>query len=392
MKNTNLKLFELSKLANTVGNLVFPIITYILLKTLKIEDSYIGVIIMIVSVVKIPGIMIGGKLGDTYDKRYVAAIPPIVAGAALISSTLLMKYKYVVVVLMCTSKFMSGIASPSNTKIMAGLTDDSNRRNVFAKVYMITNIGTALSSLIGGFIYSYSCILVFLLDGITRIISGLLLLFIKDVKFEKKDSEDEIVNETDFNVLRYMKTRKGLWGYIFLTLIFIYIYSQYSYAIPLKLDETFASNSSKLYSIVLFINCITVVFLTKLMVKLCKKKSAVKCLEIAFICFMFGFGFFIFNINIATLVISTIIWSLGEVIFGINELVYISEGVDEKYLARVMSIYDGLHNLITAISPMLNSFFVVQLGLKNSWIILTLVALTGAIITFLFNKRQLKIL
>lgn len=390
MNQKNLTLYKISKLINTTGNLVYPLITYVLLKTLHIEDAYIGVLIMVVSIVKIPGILIGGKLGDRYNHKIIASIPPILCGIALIACAALLEYKYAVIVLMCLSKFMSGIGSPSNVKIMDSLVSDTDRKSVFAQLYLITNIGTAIASLAGGMIYAYSCVLVFLLDGITRLASGLLLIRVKVAEMPQraavKTPKDKV------NVFQYITSVKGLWGYIILTMLFIYIYSQYSYAVPLQLDQEFGTNSSQLFSIVLFINCMTVVLTTKLFEKLCKNSSVLKCLAVSFACFLLGFGLYCFEMNVVMLIVSSVIWSCGEVIFGINELVFISETVEKSYFARTVSVYDSLQNVVLAVSPMINSVFVVTVGLKTSWYVIAVLAFAGSAVSLMFvNMSRVRI-
>lgn len=50
----NIYLYNTSKFINTTGNLVYPLITYILLKTLNIQEQYIGILIMVITIIKIP--------------------------------------------------------------------------------------------------------------------------------------------------------------------------------------------------------------------------------------------------------------------------------------------------------------------------------------------------
>lgn len=170
----------------------------------------------------------------------------------------------------------------------------------------------------------------------------------------------------------------------------MYIYSQYSYAIPLELDNIFVTNSESVYSIVLLTNCITVIVATPIMKKFSKKIEPLKCIQISFGLFLVGFCMYYIELNVVEIVLSTILWSLGEVLFGINELVYIAEKVEKDYFARTVSIYDSMQNIISSLAPMINSFFILRLSLKISWLSLGFLCIIGALYIFIIRRNNAK--
>lgn len=392
MNRRNVRLYNLSKFINTTGNFVTPLITYILLKTLKVDENYIGVLIMLISMMKIPGLIIGGRLGDKCNYEKIASYFPIVCGGLMLMCSILIQHKYIVIFLICLSKGISGATSPANVKFMDALASNKYRKDIFASVYLVTNIGTAIASLLGGFIYTYSCELVFVLDGITRMLSGIILLAIKGRKKEIVNEEESEASEKEVNeskkIVKYIYD-KGLWGYMALTVCFMYVYAQYSYAIPLQLDKLFGLFSAKVYGVILFFNCVTVVLSTPFIKKICRNIPVLKCIKFAFFLFFVGFGMYIFNLNMALVIASTIIWSCGEVIFGINELVYISENTEPEYLARTISIYDSLQNIVIAISPMINSMIIMIFDLRVSWFFLSVFAIIGSVASILMHKKSI---
>lgn len=384
----NVVLYNMSKFVNTTGNLTFPLLTYLLLKTLLIQESYIGVFIMIISMMKIPGYLLGGIVGDRFNYKRIAALFPIVCGSLMIACNFLIDKKYIVIILLCLSKFFSGVASPSSVKIMDALTNENNKKEIFAQTYMTTNIGMAIAAICSGYLFNISAYLVFTIDGITRILSGLIVFFIKfelPEKYEKKIHK----KHNRKGVWRYM-TQKRLQEYIFVTSLFMYIYSQYSYAIPLELDNIFVTNSESVYSIVLLTNCITVIVATPIMKKFSKKVEPLKCIQISFGLLLVGFCMYYIELNVVEIVLSTILWSLGEVLFGINELVYIAEKVEKDYFARTVSIYDSMQNIISSLAPMINGFLILRLSLKTSWLSLGFLCIIGVLYIFIIRRNNTK--
>lgn len=387
--NYNKNLFLLAKFTSTAGYLVFALITYVLLKTLKIDNKLIGSMLTLITITKIPGILLGGKLSDHYNIKYVSGLLQTLSGLLLCFCPLLFRHKYLVVAVLCIVKFLLGTVSPSNTKIMNILVNTENRRELFAKVYWFSNIGGAIASLAGGFLFFYSSTLVFIIDGITNIASGIAILQLKNIG---KGTDNNIQNNAKGSykeVFTYLREKKQIYLYILFTLVFMFIYIQYSYAIPLTLNDNFIEKSTKVYSIILFINSITVITLTNYVAKLLKNVSAIRCLAYAFGILSAGFIWYIFKLNIAVVIISTIFWTLGEIIYGINELIYITEQTEKEYLGRVMGIYDSLHNLMMALAPLLNSILIILFGLKISWIIIVALAVIMFGVTFCYDKYSI---
>ncbi len=342
---------------------------------------------MVITIIKIPGYLFGGWIGDFLNYKKIAIILPIICGGMMLLCNLFIFNKVLVIVFLSLSKFMSGIASPSNVKIMDGLTNEDNKKEVFAQAYMSTNIGMAIASLSSGYLFSVSYSLVFIIDGLTRILSGLILLFIH------LNVIDDTVLEQQSNlhkngIIAFLK-KQNLCGYIFITEIFIYIYSQYSYAIPLELNNLFEQHSENIYSMVLFVNCVTVIVSTPIMKNFSKKIDSLKCIQLSFVLILLGFCMYYFKLNIIAIIISTILWSLGEVLFGINELIYISQHTVKNYFARTVSIYDSLQNIIIAIAPMINSFYISKFSLKMSWLFIGMLSIMGAIYIWIFQKKSI---
>ena len=112
-------------------------------------------------------------------------------------------------------------------------------------------------------------------------------------------------------------------------------------------------------------------------------------IRILFLEYPFASPIHYFKLNIIAIIISTILWSLGEVLFGINELIYISQHTVKNYFARTVSIYDSLQNIIIAIAPMINSFYISKFSLKMSWLFIGMLSIMGAIYIWIFQKKYI---
>ncbi len=377
--------YSIAKLINSLGNLVFPLITLIFLKTFHMDTATIGISIMIVTLSIIPGTVLGGQLCDRLSSKLMIGIPYLIQGTLMIVCIFVNNY-VIFICLLIVAKFLSGITSPANTKFLTELCNDKNKKDAFSLIYWIKNFGTAICLLIAGILFSISYKIIFIIDGLTRIVCAVLILTIP-LSYNKDDTNVVLKeNKQSFDFLHYIRGRSYLIKYILITLIFTGVYSQYSYAIPLKLDVNFGERSSQIYSLVLACNCIVVIFFTKLINAILNKKSSVKCISISFLFLAIGFAILGFKCNIVLLIFSTIIWTTGEIIFGTNEVLYLVNNVSTEYIGRCMGYYDATHNFTIAISAMLNGFIIKAVGLSRSWVILVAIAVLGYIVSGKFSR------
>ena len=385
--------YSIARLINSLGNFVFPLLTFIFLKTLQMDSATIGISIMVVTLAIIPGTVLGGQLCDRYSTKLMIGIPYLIQGTLMVVCIFINNY-IIFIFLLIVAKFLSGISSPANTKFLTELCNDKNKKEAFSLIYWIKNFGTAVCLLIAGILFSISYKIIFIIDGLTRIVSAVIILTIS-FSYNKVNEDDTnvIVKETKQSIdfLHYIRGKSYLVKYILITLIFTGVYSQYSYAIPLKLDINFGEKSSQIYSLVLACNCIVVIFFTKLTNSIFDKKNSVKCISISFLFLAAGFAILGFKSNIILLVFSTIIWTIGEIIFGTNEVLYLVNNVSTEYLGRCMGYYDAAHNFTIAISAMLNGFIIKSVGLSRSWVILVFIAVLGYIISDKFSRKSYEI-
>jgi MFS family permease len=91
-----------------------------------------------------------------------------------------------------------------------------------------------------------------------------------------------------------------------------------------------------------------------------------------------GFGMLYFTGNIYLLIVSTIIWTLGEIINTVNIEVFIANNAPVTHRGRFFALITFVQESGFAMSPMLSGFYIASFGIKNIWPIVALFAFVAA--------------
>ena len=278
-------------------------------------------------------------------------------------------------------------------------TNKENRQSAFSLLYMGLNIGVAIGPLMAGFLIERHLFWFFAIDGITTILSMIpVVLFVKDTT--PTEDEIEAVPEQDTesaergNLFKAFLKRPVLLFFMFILILFTFVYSQYSFGLPLFASDVFKTNGPKIYGIIMSVNAVLVVLLTLLIISITKKLKPLISITIGGLLYAIGFGILYFSKYIYLFIISTVIWTVGEIINTVNIEVYIANNAPITHRGRFFATINFLTEAGYAVSPMLTGFYIAGFGIRNIWPVVALIAAAAALcMLFLFfyeKKRQQK--
>lgn len=141
------------------------------------------------------------------------------------------------------------------------------------------------------------------------------------------------------------------------------------------------------------INCLEVIFLTTIITLLTRKIRAVYNVAIAGIFFAVGFGMLYFVESFWLFIISTVIWTVGEIINATNIGVYIANHTPISHRGRFNSIIGLITGTGYAISPYIMGSFIAGNNVTNVWPVIFVIALIAAFSMYLlgtYEKRRVK--
>ncbi len=411
MKHIKLSYFGLPKsvyiiffarVVNSMGNFVFPFMTLLLTSKIGMGEQKAGLFLVMASTLQIPGTLLGGKLADKIGRKKVFTLFMGLAAACYIPCAFLIDLPgglTIIPWLLILASFFYSVSSPASSAMMNDLTLPENRQAAFSLLYMGMNIGTAIGSVIAGVLFNDHMKLLFIGDAITTFISiTLLILFVKETKPSQEEVDqisEERVHEMaeEGGLLSVLLRRPSLLIFAMLNTIFAFIYAQTYFSIPLQAKEVFGEAlGARYYGTFNMVNCLEVIFLTTVITLLTRKIKPVFNVAMVGIFFGVGYGMLFFVRSFWTFVLSTIIWTIGEIIHATNANVYIANHTPVSHRGRFSSIMMIVSETGGAVSPYVMGAYIAVYGVTNVWPIIFLLSLIAAfsmLILGTIEKRKL---
>ncbi|MDF2944751.1 MAG: major facilitator superfamily protein [Herbinix sp.] len=391
-----------ARVVNSIGNFVFPFMTLLLTSKGGMGEQQVGLFLLIASVLQVPGSLLGGKLTDIMGRKKIMILFMGLAALCFIPCAFLIDSKDAFQYLpwfLILAAFFGSVAGPASGAMMNDLTLPENRQAAFSLLYMGMNVGTAIGSIVAGFLFNNYMKLLFIGDAVTTLISIMLLLFL--VKETKPTNEeiDKIMEERvdekaeTGGLLAALLRRPSLLIFASFDIIYSFVYEQTRFSLPLQTKAVFGEVMGATYfGTFNMVNCIEVIFFTTVITILTRKLRAIYNVSIAGIFFAVGFGMLFFVKSFWMFVLSTIIWTIGEIINATNIGVYIANHTPISHRGRFNSIIHIITGTGSAISPYVMGGFIAAKGVNNVWPVIFFLSLTAAFSMFIlgtFEKRRL---
>jgi MFS family permease len=378
----NVYVLFLARIINSIGSFVYPLMTILLTQKLGYSADRAGTITTVAIAAGGIGMLIGGKIADHVGRKKLFIITSVLGALTFIACAFLGQSKSIVY-LIIAGNFISIAQWPTVDAMVTDSTNKENRQNAFSLLYLGTNIGIAVGPLIAGFLINEHLMWFFLLDGITTLLSLIpVIIFIKDTKPTKE--QIDAIPETDNeraekgSVFRAFLKRPLLIAFTSIIVLFTIVYAQYTFGLPLFANSIYGIDGPKIYGLLMSVNAVMVVVLTIFVISFTKKLPPLVSITIGGFLYACGFGMLYFTGNIYLLIVSTIIWTLGEIINTVNIEVFIANNAPVTHRGRFFALITFVQESGFAMSPMLSGFYIASFGIKNIWPIVALFAFVAA--------------
>lgn len=390
-----------ARIVTSIGNFVFPFMTLLLTSKGGMGEKEVGTYLLLGSLLQIPGSLIGGKLTDVMGRKKIMTLFMGLAACCFIPCSFLIgrpdAFRYIPLLLIASS-FFNSISNPANGAMINDLTRPDNRQAAFSLLYMGMNLGTAIGSIIAGFLFNNYMKLLFIGDALTTIISiALLLIFVPETKptgeeiSKMQETRQEEKAETG-GMLAALFRRPALLIFALFDTIYSFIYAQTHFSLPLKAEAVFGGIlGARYFGTFNMINCLEVIFLTTAITLITRKIRAIYNVSIAGIFYAVGFGMLFFVQSFWLFALSTVIWTIGEIINATNVGVYIANHTPVSHRGRFNAIINIISGTGGSLSPYIMGSFISKNGVNNVWPVIFLLSLVAAFAMFLLGTHEKRI-
>jgi len=386
------------RVVTSMGGLVWPLMTLILSNKMGMSASEIANLMLIMSIIQLPCTLVGGKLADRFNKKWVIVICDMITVICYLICGFI-PLSGVTIALFYIAGMFASFEYPSYDALVADLTSSDEREKAYSLNYLGMNLGLVLSPTIGGFLFANHLSLAFIITSIATFTStSLIFFFIKDVKRVEESNTTKNVYEEDkdSSVLSVMFSKKSILLYTLLLGLTGLVYSQFNFLIPLNLEAAFGEGGATLFGMLTSVNAITVIIGTPILTKVMAKVRDVNKLVIGISLEVFGLAMYIFIQDMLWLsFLSMVIFTLGEISNAIGSSPYITRRIPASHRGRISAIGTVFGTGFQSVTQMGIAYLIDAQTLSFVWIVITVigvVTIMGMYVLSLIDKKEYTLL
>lgn len=381
-------ILAISRFVNALGALIFPFMTLILSEKIGLSELETGLYVSITGFLFIPSGLIGGKLADHFGRK------KIILGFEFLG---MMTYVYCyfaqvgmsMVYALMLAAVLFGIAGPAHDAIVADMADKDEREGAYSLMYLGFNLGFAVAIIMGGRLLANHLKLMFAIDvGTAMVALALVAAFIKEPRKAEAENQENAEKAGESKkeaaesgtIFQVLFKRPILVEYILLLFLYRFVYSNWSFMLPLHVADLFGDvKGFALYGDLGFVNAVQVVALTALITGLLRKVKTINKVVLAGLFFTIGFGMFGFIAAKWAFFVGVFLFTTGEIMEAISFLPYLMNHTPESHRGRMSSVAMTILSVGYSLSPIVFGWILTIADYRMAWIVTGGVALVGTI-------------
>ncbi|WP_203525425.1 MFS transporter [Streptomyces sioyaensis] len=340
-----LRVLFLASFVNRAGMFVFPLLAVYLVRGKDLGPGEAGLLLSIGSTGLLVGSLLSGPLCDLRGRRAALLTALVLNAAGYLGLAVLDGAPWTYAVLLFVALVGMGMFSPASNTLVADLTTPEQRPFAYTISYVGNNLGMGVGPLLGGVAAAYSYHVMFA----GNILAGLLCaaMITLWVPRDRRSPNAES---------RKGKGRSGPLGHRHVLLVvlvsFFYVVPLIGleYALPLAVT-TVLHDSAGLVGAVYTINSVVVVSLGLLMEKHIRGYGTKALLLVAGLLWTLGLAVIVFGFSLPAILLSTVVWTLGEIIVSVVVPTYIADHVDERRVGGFMALNGFVLGLARLVVP-----------------------------------------
>ena len=362
--------FGLANFVSAIGAFVMPFLTFMLTNKLGMSTLEAAFYVNIVFFAHVPAQLLGGWLTDKFGRKpiYITAIS---AEIVLTASAGFFAHEFTLIYFLFGIAFMNGIVTPVIHAWQSDYSTPQNRQMVFATAYFGWNLGFAVGPAIAGLLFNNYFQFMFWGDALTTTFAALIVLFMLpnkkpetgDVEAEEPEAEKEYKG----SIWSLFKSRPRLLLFAIVGYFLNVIYGQMTFTVPIHLNAAFAENGAALFGQLWSFNALMVLVLTPIAVGYLSRFTTYTNIALIGVCYAIGFWLFGSTVSLWLLLISIVIFSLGEVMFAANIQTHIANESPKNFRGRISGSINLFIGAGYGMSPLLSGLFIERWGIKNIW-------------------------
>ena len=365
--------------------MVLPFLAIYMTKQMHISEAYAGLMVAAYGAGALVTAPFVGKIADKVGALRVMKFSLSVTGLILFIYPLFTNF-YMLLAFTFLWAIINESFRPANMSLISEVVAQKQRRTAFALNRLAINLGMSIGPAVGGLLTLIDFSIIFYVDGFTAICAAVFLAVVRWDKIEGLDdsvTQDLTIEQKHISVL---KDKRFLYFWLAMLPIPL-IYIQHLSAMPLFLVHDLKL-SPAVYGALTLINTGLIIFFEVPLNNYLAQWSDRKNLALGAFLIGLGFGAMAFAEGIPFLVITIIIWTIGEMIAFPASAAYISEISPVKKRGEYMGFFQMNFSFSFMIGPWVGTLVLEKFGSFTLWIATFILGLFSAILMLRLKEKN----
>ncbi len=379
------------RIVTSMGSLIWPMLTLILKNKLGYSASFIALISMVMAIAQLPMVLIGGKVADKWNRKYIIIACDMITVVSYIICGILPLSDFSIALLYLGSVFAT-IEGPSYDALIADLCDSDNRERVYSLQYLGMNIGLVLSPTLGGLLFENYLGLAFIITGIATLSSTMLILFfVNKLSVEKGVVSEYEEKREDASVITILRERKILLLFALEGALAGVVYAQFNYLLPLNMEELYGAKGATIFGLLTSVNAFVVIVATPVITTFFTQLIDVRKMFVGEILIIGGlFGYRFVQGFMPMYFVLMVIFTLGEVFVTIGSRPYMTRRIPSTHWGRMNAFISIVQGFFYVTGNLWIGKAVDNVGYDFAWLMVGVIGvITMALLTWLCTADRL---
>jgi len=335
------------------GALIFPFFALYITKKFQVGMTEVGLLFALFSIADMFGNMIGGALTDYLGRKGMIIMGLIISALTSLTMGFVQQLEWFYVMGVISGLFATA-AGPAHQAMLTDILPEKKRAEGFGVMRVAMNLSVAIGPAIGGFIASYSYLILFIADTVTSLITALIVyLVVEESKPEEKVEEADIrgFKETFIGYGIVLKDRKFMLFVIISTIATI-VYSQMYSTLSVYLRDVHGIPESG-YGWLMTLNAGMVVLFQFMITRKISKHPPMLIMALGSLFYVIGFGMYGFVSAYLLFMVAMAIITIGEMVIIPVAQAYVGDAAPEDMRGRYSGVMGFSWMIPWMIGPLL---------------------------------------
>ncbi|SBT43347.1 MFS transporter [Micromonospora auratinigra] len=368
-----LRMLVLASFINRAGMFVFPLLAVYLVRSRQLSTGEAGVLISVGSTGLLAGSLLSGPVCARAGRRAALVSSLVLNAAGYLGLAALDGPPWTYAALLFVALVGMGMFAPAANTLIADLAEPEQRPFAYTVSYIANNLGMGIGPLLGGLAAAYSYHLMFAGNILIGLLAALTIRLC--VPADAGRGAAAVTASA-----RPAGLRRDLDVAVLVVVSFCYVAPLIGleYTLPLAVTEVLRS-SVAVVGAVYTINSVVVVSAGLLIEKRIKAYPTRSLLIVAGLLWSAGMAVLVFAFSLPAVLLSTVVWTLGEIIASVVVPTYIADHVDARRVSGFMALNGFVLSSARLVVPMGLGFVWQAGGHRPVLLLLLLTPLVGVV-------------